>query len=42
MSPRPLAERIVAELALRGQRVVVAESLGTLAPLKVQKDSAQA
>lgn len=27
MSPRPLAERIVAELALRGQRVAVAESL---------------
>lgn len=27
MSARPLAERIVAELALRGQRVAVAESL---------------
>ena len=27
MSPRPVAERIVAELALRGQRVAVAESL---------------
>jgi nicotinamide-nucleotide amidase len=27
MSPRPLAERIVAQLALRGERVVLAESL---------------
>ena len=44
MSPRPLAERIVAELALRGQRVVVAESLtgGLLAAALVDVPGASA